>query len=316
MPDPLDQPFDQPLDQPLDDPSDPDTQAPTGTDSPARPTVPLVPGTSLQPPSTPPLPDPALSSPQPPEPGDASEPGDGSGSESSIPSELLQLVLTTPTVQAYLDELVLLVQRLNPVIAGCGITVRQVAGILTVSASNTLAAAVDEVQYHLSQGPCLQALRTGEVVTVDDVATEQRFGDWSAHAVTHGVLSSLSVPLRIAGVTVGAMNSYSRRAHGFDALVRRQLLELAAHAQASLALTLRAAEQTSIVDQLHTAMQTRSIIDQALGIMMTRQRCTAAEAFALLRAASQSRNRKVVDIAADLITTTTGSPPAQGRFEV
>ncbi|WP_328291388.1 GAF and ANTAR domain-containing protein [Kineococcus sp. NBC_00420] len=219
-------------------------------------------------------------------------------------------------METYLDELVLIVQRVSPVIAGVGITLRRDHEMLSVAVSNPLAGVMDEVQYKLDQGPCLQALSTGEVVSIDDVATEERFGSYTSHALAHGVLSSLSVPLLVAGASVGALNSYSRETHAFGDTVRAELITLAAQAQVSLALTLRAAQQSSIVDQLHTAMQTRSTIDQALGIVMTRQRCTATEAFAVLRSVSQSSNRKIVDIATELITTSTGSSPQAGRFEM
>lgn len=187
--------------------------------------------------------------------------------------------------------------------------------MLSVSVSNAFAAAVDEVQYKLDQRPCLQALSSGEVVTINDMATEDRFDSYVAHALAHGVLSSVSVPLRVAGTTVGAINSYAREAHGFGEAVRQALVGFAAQAEVALTLVLRSAAQSDVVEQLHTAMQTRSVIDQALGIVMTRQRCSAAEAFAVLRSVSQSRNHKIVDIAADLITSATGAQPQHGRFE-
>jgi AmiR/NasT family two-component response regulator len=55
------------------------------------------------------------------------------------------------------------------------------------------------------------------------------------------------------------------------------------------------------------------VIDQALGILMAQQRCSADEAFALLRTHSQNNNRKLRDVAADLITRVTGQPPVLGR---
>ena len=60
-------------------------------------------------------------------------------------------------------------------------------------------------------------------------------------------------------------------------------------------------------------MASRTIIDQAIGILMGQQRCNAAQAFAILRTASQTRNRKLRDIAADIVTSVGGplSPPAR-----
>ena len=55
---------------------------------------------------------------------------------------------------------------------------------------------------------------------------------------------------------------------------------------------------------LTLAMEHRAEIEQAKGILMATQRCTADEAFDLLRRASQRENRKLRDVAADLVRHT------------
>ena len=60
-------------------------------------------------------------------------------------------------------------------------------------------------------------------------------------------------------------------------------------------------------------MVSSSIIDQAIGILMGQQRCNATTAFDLLRQASQHRNRKLRDIAADIIANVSGQPPQPRR---
>jgi GAF domain-containing protein len=228
----------------------------------------------------------------------------------------LELVLDTPSVEAYLDELATMAGGLAPAMAGVGVTVRRGPGPLTVASSNELASAVDEAQYGLGTGPCLDSLRTGERITVTDMGEVQEWGAYPGHALDHGVRSSLSVPLTVDGKTIGVLNCYGREPGMFVDDLRGRLVQFATHAELALAVALRSAQQSALVDQLHTAMQSRTVIDQALGILMARQRCTADEAFALLRSASQSRNRKLADIAADIITTTTGSRPQPGRFDV
>jgi len=67
--------------------------------------------------------------------------------------------------------------------------------------------------------------------------------------------------------------------------------------------------QAQTQSQLAEAMVSSSVIDQAIGILMAQQRCTAADAFDLLRQASQNRNHKLRDIAAEIITKVSGAPP-------
>lgn len=85
-------------------------------------------------------------------------------------------------------------QSMTPPVS-CGITLHRDHDSLTVASSDSLAAAVDEVQYGQDDGPCLEAMRTGAMVRVPDVAIEHRWGSYPAHAVAHGVGSSLSLPL-------------------------------------------------------------------------------------------------------------------------
>lgn len=75
---------------------------------------------------------------------------------------------------------------------------------------------------------------------------------------------------------------------------------------------LRQDQQSALNQQLEEALTNRSVIDQAIGLLMGQQRCAAPEAFDLLRQNSQHNNRKLRDVAADLITRVTGMPPARG----
>jgi hypothetical protein len=64
-----------------------------------------------------------------------------------------------------------------------------------------------------------------------------------------------------------------------------------------------------LIDQLRSSMASRTVIDQALGIIMTREQCTQARAFDILCSSSQHRNVKLRDIADAIITSISGEPP-------
>jgi GAF domain-containing protein len=222
---------------------------------------------------------------------------------------LLTLLVDAPQIDAFLDEVVHLAADVVRPAAACGLTLPRDGQAVTVASSDPLAAQVDEIQYGADEGPCLDSLRTGDIVDVDDLVAESRWDRYRPHALTHGVLSSLSLPLAVAGQTAGAMNLYSLQRHAFTGPARSHAIGFAAQCAAALTVTVRMAEQADLHHQLVEAMASRSIIDQALGILMSRQRCTAGVAFDLLRQASQHRNRKLRDIAADLITNVTGQTP-------
>ena len=74
-------------------------------------------------------------------------------------------------------------------------------------------------------------------------------------------------------------------------------------------MAVRIAERTAMSKHLQTALASRAVIDQALGIIMGQNRCTADKAFEVLRTASQNRNVKLRVIAAEMITAVSGQPP-------
>jgi AmiR/NasT family two-component response regulator len=77
-------------------------------------------------------------------------------------------------------------------------------------------------------------------------------------------------------------------------------------------MVLRQARQDQLTTQLEQALESRTTIDQAMGILMAQQRCGSEEAFALLRMHSQNTNRKIRDLAGDIIRRVSGATPQQG----
>jgi len=74
------------------------------------------------------------------------------------------------------------------------------------------------------------------------------------------------------------------------------------------------AAERKLTAQLRAALTSRPVIDQAIGILMAQQHCTAGQAFKILSIASQNRNVKLRRVAADIITGLTGQPPQLPTF--
>jgi GAF domain-containing protein len=190
-------------------------------------------------------------------------------------------------------------------IAGCsmaGITLLERSGPSTAVASSQLAAAVDEIQYRINAGPCLDAYRRQVVNRIDSTESDQRWREFCAGAAAAGVYSILSFPLVVGGDGIGALNLYSAVKLGFDDDDERVGGVFAAHAAVTLA-NARAFWRTEEVRRnLEMALETRGVIDQAKGVLIAREGYSADEAFEVLRRASQRANRKVHDIALELVT--------------
>ncbi|MGH3828402.1 MAG: GAF and ANTAR domain-containing protein [Pseudonocardiaceae bacterium] len=224
-------------------------------------------------------------------------------------SELAGLLLSTDSFTELVQEVAeLTVRTVDPVVT-CGITLAERGRVFTVAAADELASQLDEQQYELGEGPCLQALASGEVVTAPDLGAESRWGDYPGIAMSHGILAVHSVPLIVEGKPVGVLNSYARHANAFRALDRKLLGLLAGQAAIAVTAALRHYDEVTLSDHLRSALTSRSVIDQAIGIIMAHQRGTSQQAFATLRTLSQRRNIKLRIVAAELVETTSRGEP-------
>jgi GAF domain-containing protein len=246
-------------------------------------------------------------------------PGDPSTPEPRAPldlaaayAELQNLILDGPDVTDFLHQLALLASSIVPG-THCGITLRRDGQIATVVSSDEVAMRMDEVQYLRGRGPCLEAIHAGVRVEVPDIAQEDRWGEYPVHAMAHGIHSVFSLPLTLDGVTLGALNLFATEPHAFDDADIARAEAFTAQAATALTILRRHASHTVLDDELREALATRAVIDQALGILMVTRKISAHEAFEILRHASQTTNRRVSAIAAELIETTTGHPPEPPR---
>lgn len=228
-------------------------------------------------------------------------------------SDLQSLLLTAQGVDDFLTEVAKLATGVTQPPASCGITIRRHGQPLTVASSDQRAEQVDQAQYGAGTGPCLDSLESGAIIDVPDMTADTRWADFRHEALAHGIHSSVSIPLSIDGSTVGALNLYGFQPHAFDQAARQHAETFATQAATALTLALRSAAQAEDTAQLEQALTSRTVIDQALGILMAQQHCTADDAFALLRARSQNGNRKLRAVAADLITRVSGQPPRPGH---
>jgi GAF domain-containing protein len=223
--------------------------------------------------------------------------------------ELHDALVNTENVEQFLHELAVLAARLVGGDLSCGMTMRSNGRPLTVACSDPVAAKVDAVQYELDNGPCLHAMREGHVVRIEDTTEKARWPEFERRAASHGIRSCLALPLRSEGRRVGALNLYARHAAAFGTTEARRAADLAENASGALTLAIRLASYAALVEQLRSSLVSRTVIDQALGIVMARENCTQARAFAILRSASQHSNVKLRDIASAIVTSVSGEPP-------
>jgi GAF domain-containing protein len=172
----------------------------------------------------------------------------------------------------------------------------------TAAYTGELALAADELQYERGYGPCVDAGRGGTVLRIDDMREETRWPEYAEKVSTRGVLSSLSVPLPIQDEYIGALNIYSAKARSFPDEHIPAAETIASYAAVAVRNAHAFTRAADLARNLTEAMASRAAIEQAKGIIMHEQRCSADQAFAILTHVSQQANIKIRDIATQMVS--------------
>ncbi|MGY1846024.1 MULTISPECIES: ANTAR domain-containing protein [unclassified Blastococcus] len=228
--------------------------------------------------------------------------------------ELARLVLAEEDRQSVLERAVGLVTSLMPAGAQASITVVRNRRPTTAAFTGELALRLDETQYGQGYGPCMDAALSGQFIEITDGRTEDRWPDYVATFLRHGALSSLSVPAP-ATQLAACVNVYSPAAGAFTGEHRQALAEFAAYAGVVLTNIEALQDARDQAENMRAALESRAAIEQAKGILMERHKLTPDQAFRLLADASMHTNRKVRDLAEQLVLTgeLTPDPTPAGR---
>ncbi|MBV9855005.1 MAG: GAF and ANTAR domain-containing protein [Streptosporangiaceae bacterium] len=227
-------------------------------------------------------------------------------------TELAALLLSVENVEEALRHLARMAVVVIPDGPSCGITVLRDGRFTTVVYSGSIPASVDEAQYEHGDGPCLEAMRTGSPVVVQDLASEKRWDGFPAVALAAGAHGVYAHPLEAAGKVLGALNLYAHEPDLFPEPVQRIAMHFVEPAAVLLSGVLRQIGQARLIDELRSGMSSRAVIDQAIGIIMAQRHCGPREALAMLRRISNDRNVKLREVAAGVVQAVAAGRPDAG----
>jgi GAF domain-containing protein len=191
--------------------------------------------------------------------------------------------------------------RAIPGADGAGVTLLEAGRADTIVASADFVSAVDAIQYGLGQGPCITAAADRRTVHSDALESELDWPEFGPRTAALGVHSVLSLPLIADDSVVGAMNVYAHDRNAFSARARRlgELFSVPAAFSAHNAQALFQARR--LAEELQSATLSRSVIDQALGVVMSRTGGSEKEAFDGLVLRSQNSHIKLSVLAQQLV---------------
>ena len=168
----------------------------------------------------------------------------------------------------------------------------------TVARSSDVAAQADQLQYRTNEGPCLDAIRERDTFRSDEMLTETRwpvFGRTVSEEL--GIHSMLSHLLPMEDGSLGALNLFATRPAAFSEAHEHLVAMFGAQA----AIALRAVGEHARAENLSHAVQSNRRIGMAIGVVMTTDHVDEDEAFRRIAKVSQNTNRKVAEIAQDVL---------------
>jgi GAF domain-containing protein len=220
--------------------------------------------------------------------------------------DLAGLVAGSQGLPELLAEVATFAVHAIPGADGAGVTLLRVDHpdnmVEALAVSAPFVSKIDHIQYTmLQEGPCITAALERRTVRSGSLGGERMWPRFGPRVGRLGVHSALSLPLLLPGQVVGAINVYS---HGKDVFDERaaELGELFAKPAAVAVHNAQLlAQARALVTQLHTALSTRPVIDQAIGLLRGRSGRSVEEAFTQLRAISQAEHRKLADVAQRIV---------------
>jgi GAF domain-containing protein len=171
----------------------------------------------------------------------------------------------------------------------------------SLDSTTQLAQHYDGLQMRAGEGPCQSAWESAAIVLTDDLSTDPRWPGFTDLAATAGLASVLAVPVRSDEKVLGVVNAYATEPAAF-ARLDVALAELTAYMVGQVlhrVETIRGL--TELVANLRQALSSRSVIDQAKGILVARHGYDPETAFHVLSEQSQHRNVKLRVLASQLV---------------
>lgn len=182
--------------------------------------------------------------------------------------------------------------------AGAGVSVLDGAGqVRFAAATSTAVVAIERCQEDAQDGPCAEALRTGDPVVIDDVCGDGRWPAYCEAVQANGMRAVLAVPLVVRNDRIGAVDVYDvdGRRWSDDDVAAATVLAQMATAYVIRANATAAVERVN--EQLQQALESRVVIEQAKGRLAGERGIAVDDAFELIRSYARSHNETVRAVA-------------------
>lgn len=233
--------------------------------------------------------------------------------------ELVDLIAGMEDIKSVLDDLTGYAAATMTSTTGqpieCAVTLHRRKRTATIGGSSGRAVVLDRIEQSLGDGPCIEALETGVPVLLDDVSADLQWPEYRTALSAAGVASTLGIPMKLHDDGGAVLDFFAPVSGVFNEQAIADGLRFGEMAGKALRLAVRIASVEQRAENLRAAMDTRTVIDLACGIIMAQNKCDKDEAFELLRSASNTRNQKLNELAEGLVSRFARPEDAKAHFD-
>lgn len=170
-----------------------------------------------------------------------------------------------------------------------------------VAVSDDRLAHLEELQVTHYEGPCIAAFDSRQLITVEDLAADSRWPLFAADAVTHGVHAVMASPIPYNQQPVGVVAVVSEAAHPWTPEGELAVMAFTDLAALLIASMMQASSQTELAGHLQRALDSRTLIERAKGVLMAQDGVDARTAYERLRVMARSSRRSLAAVSAEVV---------------
>ena len=189
-------------------------------------------------------------------------------------------------------------------VTGVGLSLMTGSGpSAVVAATDGSARVIEELQFSLGEGPCVDSVKTGLPVLHPDLSqtASQLWPGFTTGALDAGVAAVFAFPLQVGAITLGALDLSRESVGPLKDPDLREAVALSAAATALLLHLQMVSEPGDVHADLADSLVDRSVVHQASGMVAVQLEADLADALTVLRARAFASGRPIVEVAREVV---------------
>ncbi len=191
----------------------------------------------------------------------------------------------------------------------CGILLNRLKNSTTTAGTTTQTARLSHLEREVGEGPLTEAISGSGTVAMNHVSSDFRWSRYRPHVQDAGFESVLGIRLRLDEGATAALAFFAPGAQAFPLQVIAGAHSFADPAARGLRLVLELLSTSTRATDLQSALESRTSIDIACGVIMAQNRCSYDDAIAIIAKASSHRNLKLRKVAEGILEKLPGGAP-------